>query len=177
MGHAVFLDRDGVLNERVWRDGALGVPSSVSAVVLRPGVREALERLRAAGFLLIVVTNQPEVARGTVRREDVEAIHAWMLATLSLDAIEVCWHDDGDGCACRKPRPGLLLAAAAANAIRLDRGSYLIGDRWRDVGAGRAAGCTTILVNPIQDDQKTLQSNPDVRLADLPAAAAWILAR
>jgi D-glycero-D-manno-heptose 1,7-bisphosphate phosphatase len=170
---AVFLDRDGVLNDRVVRNGQLTAPCSVDELQIARGVPEALAALRAAGFQLIVVTNQPDVVRGHAKKAHVEAIHALMRARLPLDDILVCYHDDGDGCACRKPNPGMLFAAAVAREIQLAR-SFLVGDRWRDIGAGRAAGCTTILVNAFPEKART---EPDVELRDLPAAAAWITSR
>jgi D-glycero-D-manno-heptose 1,7-bisphosphate phosphatase len=170
---AVFLDRDGVLNHGVSRGGTPWAPRTLDELEILPGVSEALASLRAAGFLLIVVTNQPDVPRGTATRAGVEAIHAHMRATLPLDDIRVCYHDDSDNCDCRKPAPGLLLAAAAEHGIDVRR-SFMVGDRWRDIGAARAAGCTAILVNPFRE--KTYVE-PDIELADLPAAAAWILGR
>lgn len=168
---AVFLDRDGVLNRGVSRGGTPWAPRSLAEFSLLPGVPGALADLRAAGFLLVVVTNQPDVVRGHATRADVEAIHTHMRATLPLDDIRVCYHDKQDRCECRKPRPGMLLKAAGDLGIDLSR-SFIVGDRWRDIGAGRAAGCTAILVNPFTE--KTY-IEPDIELADLPAAARWIL--
>jgi D-glycero-D-manno-heptose 1,7-bisphosphate phosphatase len=124
-------------------------------------------------LLLIVVTNQPDVARGRVSRDEIEAIHTGLRAELPLDDIRVCYHDDADGCACRKPAPGMLYAAAVAHDITLAR-SYLVGDRWRDIAAGRRAGCRTILVESGHDEPVNVE--PNARLADLDRAAAWILA-
>jgi D-glycero-D-manno-heptose 1,7-bisphosphate phosphatase len=171
LNRAVFLDRDGVLNRGVMQDGHPFAPVDVAEFQLMPGVAEALASLSAAGFLLIVATNQPDVARGRATRAGVEAIHEWMRRHLPLAAIRVCFHDDADLCACRKPKPGLLVAAAVDYEIQLER-SFMIGDRWRDIGAGKAAGCTAILVNRFPEP---LQVAPDLELADLPAAAAWIL--
>lgn len=120
-------------------------PLDVATLEILPGVAGALRLLEAHGFLRIVVTNQPDVARGRVTRDAVEAIHRHLLAVLPLDAIFVCYHDDADACACRKPRPGLLLQAASRYGVDLG-GSFLVGDRWRDIEAGHAAGCTTFLV-------------------------------
>jgi D-glycero-D-manno-heptose 1,7-bisphosphate phosphatase len=142
---AVFLDRDGVLNAVVLEDGVPRSPVSVAALEILPGVADALRLLGAHGFLRIVVTNQPDVARGRTTRETVEAIHRHLLATLPLDAVRVCYHDDADACACRKPHPGLLLDAAGTYGVDL-AGSFLVGDRWRDIEAGQAAGCTTVLI-------------------------------
>jgi D-glycero-D-manno-heptose 1,7-bisphosphate phosphatase len=173
MTRAVFLDRDGVLNAGVLKTGRPFAPTCVDELRILPGVAEALARLRAAGFRLVVVTNQPDVSRGLAVRGNVEAIHQVLRTTLPIDEVQVCFHDDRDRCACRKPSPGMLYAAAVAGEIQLDR-SFMIGDRWRDISAGRAAGCTTILVNRFDEPAEVA---PDVELADLPAAAAWILER
>lgn len=173
MNRAVFLDRDGVLNRGVLQEGRPFAPIDVSEFELIPGVADGLARLSAAGYLLIVVTNQPDVARGRATRSGIDSIHDWMRRHLPLTAIRVCFHDDADLCACRKPKPGLLVAAAVDYEIQLER-SFMIGDRWRDIGAGKAAGCTSILVNRFPEP---LTVAPDLELADLPAAAAWILAK
>ena len=173
MNRAVFLDRDGVITRAIIRNGKPYAPLSRADVSLVPGAADALDRLRRAGLLLIVVTNQPDVARGRLSRDEVEAIHAGLRAELPLDAIQVCYHDDDDECACRKPAPGLLYAAAIAHDIALSR-SYLVGDQWRDIAAGRRAGCRTILVESGHDEPVTVE--PHARVADLHCAAAWILA-
>jgi D-glycero-D-manno-heptose 1,7-bisphosphate phosphatase len=134
-------------------------------------VPAALERLREAGFALIVVTNQPDVARGTLDRETVEHMHAELRRTLPLDEIESCFHDDADGCACRKPRPGMLVDAAARLDIPLDD-SFVVGDRWRDVEAGKRAGCTTILLRQAYSGESV---QADFEAADLSEAAEIIL--
>lgn len=171
MNRAVFLDRDGVLNRGVTRDGRPWAPFSLSELEILPGVAEALASLRAAGFQLVIVTNQPDVARGFVTKAAVDTIHEYMRQHLALDEIRVCFHDDADGCACRKPKPGMIYAAAVEREIALAR-SFMIGDRWRDIGAGKAAGCRTILVNAMIEKTRV---DPDIELADLPAAASWIL--
>ena len=143
---AVFLDRDGVINRAMVREGKPYPPANSSELELLPGTAEALWALRNAGFLLIVVTNQPDVARGITSRETVETIHARLLEQLPLDAIRTCYHDNGDGCDCRKPRPGALLSVADEYSIDLSR-SYMVGDRWRDMEAGQRAGCKTIFLD------------------------------
>jgi D-glycero-D-manno-heptose 1,7-bisphosphate phosphatase len=171
MRRAVFLDRDGVINRGLVRHGKPAAPFSVAELEILPGVRQALGQLRDAGFLLIVVTNQPEVGRGSGSREDVEAIHRYLRSTLPLDDIRVCYHDDDAKCACRKPEPGMVYAAAVDHQVQL-AASFLVGDRWRDVAAGKAAGCKTVLVNAFPEPTYV---EPDVALADLPAATRWIL--
>lgn len=171
---AVFLDRDGVINASVVRGGKPYPPDRASEVEILPGVGDALAALRRAGYLLVVVTNQPDVARGTQTREAVDAIHARLVAELPLDAVYVCPHDDPDNCACRKPKPGLLVDAATA--LGIDRGtSFMVGDRWRDIEAGRAAGCRTIFVD--RDYSERRPTEFDVSVGGLPEAATWILER
>lgn len=142
---AVFLDRDGVLNRAIVRNGKPYPPSSLEELEILPGVAEACHELRRVGFLLIMVTNQPDVARGSQTREVVEALNRVLSEDLSLDDIKVCYHDDSDNCKCRKPEPGLLLEAAAEWKIDLS-GSFMVGDRWKDIEAGRRAGCRTVFV-------------------------------
>lgn len=140
MRRAVFLDRDGVINRSLVRNGKPYAPTQVAEFELLPGVAAALSRLRQHGFLNIVVTNQPDIATGKQRREDLDALHRHLQAELAIDAIRVCCHVDADDCACRKPRPGLLLDAAREFNIDLGA-SFMVGDRWRDVAAGQRAGC------------------------------------
>jgi D-glycero-D-manno-heptose 1,7-bisphosphate phosphatase len=142
---AVFFDRDGVLNEAVVRDGRPLPPTTVDDVMIRDDVREACRRLSDAGLLLVVVTNQPDIARRTTTWRVVDAINAHLTDELGLDAVYVCPHDEGDACGCRKPAPGLLLDAAEDWGVDLTR-SLMVGDRWRDIEAGRRAGVTTVWV-------------------------------
>lgn len=169
---AVFLDRDGVINASVVREGKPYPPDRVEDLVVLPGVPEALTALRAAGFVLIVVTNQPDVARGKQTRAAVDAIHARLQAELALDAVYSCFHDDADHCKCRKPAPGLLTDAAAAWDIDL-QASFMVGDRWRDTDAGAAAGCRTVFVDYDYAERRPLAF--DAKVASLAEAAAWIL--
>ena len=170
---AVFLDRDGVINRSVIRDGKPYPPSSVAEVEVLPGVPDALEKLKDGGFSLICVTNQPDVARGTQKRETVEAIHKLLLESLCIDEILVCYHDDRDKCQCRKPLPGMLLDAAGRFGIDLKK-SFMVGDRWRDIEAGQNAGCRTILIE-YDYNEKGPSRPPDVKVYSLGEAAEWIL--
>lgn len=171
---AVFLDRDGVLNRAFVRAGVPYPPASVAAVEILPGVRVALDLLAASHFALIVVTNQPDVARGTQTRGEVERINTHLQACLPLDAVYTCYHDTPDGCACRKPKPGLLLQAAGEHDLALDE-SFMVGDRWSDVAAGAAAGCTTLLIDTSYNQRE--RCVPDALVADLGEAARQITAR
>ena len=146
MRPAVFLDRDGVINRAFVRNGTPYPPDSLAALEILPGVPEALNALRSRGYLLVVVTNQPDVARGTLSRGVVDGIHARLQAELHFDAILACFHDGADDCDCRKPKPGLLLRAARDFGIHL-ASSFMVGDRWRDVEAGQRAGARTIFLD------------------------------
>jgi D-glycero-D-manno-heptose 1,7-bisphosphate phosphatase len=170
---AVFLDRDGVINRTTVRDGTPYPPMNVKEVEILPGVREALDKLAEAGFPLLVVTNQPDVARGAQKRETVERINAYIARQLPmLTAFYVCYHDNADRCTCRKPGPGMLLQAAAEHGIDL-RSSFMIGDRWSDVVAGAAAGCKTFLFDvPYSQCHRC---TPTHVVADLAEAAERIL--
>jgi D-glycero-D-manno-heptose 1,7-bisphosphate phosphatase len=168
---AVFLDRDGVLNEAFLRDSKPLSPTSSDELNILPGVVEACDRLHEAGFTLVVVTNQPDIARGLVEQATVASIHDALLQQVHLDHFYVCPHDDADGCPCRKPAPGMLLDAARRHSIDLSR-SYLVGDRWRDIEAGRRAGCRTILIDYGYDEQAA--EGADTVAASLVQATAWI---
>ena len=171
---AIFLDRDGVLNEALVRDGKPFSPMTVAEVVVPPDVPGALSRFRQNGFRLIMVTNQPNIARGSQSRESVYAINRYLADILQLQATEVCEHDEADHCDCRKPKPGMLLRAAERDRIALAE-SFMIGDRWRDIEAGRRAGCRSILIGNGYGEK--LQSTPDAVVATLGDAADWILAQ
>lgn len=171
---AVFLDRDGVINRALVRDGKPYPASTPEEFEILPGVAEACRTLKAAGYLLVVVTNQPDVGRGTLAREAVEAIHSLMREQLPLDRVEVCYHP-GKGeaeCECRKPRPGMLTRAARELGIDLKQ-SWMIGDRWRDIDCGHAAGCRTVLIE--RGYAEELRQAPDYRAAGLLEAARIIL--
>jgi D-glycero-D-manno-heptose 1,7-bisphosphate phosphatase len=172
MRRAIFLDRDGVINRAIVRGGKPYPPANLTELEILPGVAEACQRLRDAGFLLVVVTNQPDVARGSQSREVVEAINNALQAALPLDDLRVCYHDDKDECQCRKPAPGLLQSAASDWQIDLSA-SFMIGDRWKDIAAGREAGCCTVLIEA--DYAEPLLSQPDWRASSLLAAAHQIL--
>jgi len=171
---AVFLDRDGVINRAFVRDGKPYPPSGPEELEILPGVPEALSRLSAAGFRLVVVTNQPDVARGKQSRETVEAIHTALRNQLPIDEFRVCYHDDADRCSCRKPEPGMLLDAAADLGLDLPS-CFLVGDRWRDVEVGKNAGCATVFIDYGYSERRPEKSDKIAR--SLSEAADWILDR
>ena len=170
---AVFLDRDGVINRVAVREGKPYAPASLEELRLAPDALESLRDLKRRGFLLIVATNQPEVARGKLQREAVDEINRAISAALPLDGVLVCYHSDEDGCECRKPLPGLLLQAARLHAIEL-AGSFMIGDRWRDIDAGHNAGCKAILIDGAYRERSPSRE-PEARVKGLREAVDWIL--
>ncbi|HEY2084237.1 MAG TPA: HAD family hydrolase [Verrucomicrobiae bacterium] len=172
---AVFLDRDGVVSRSMVRDGLPFAPTELKDFEILPDAPEACRRLKQAGYLLIVATNQPDVGRGTMKKEIVEAMHSEMRRQLPIDRVEVCYHS-GRGesnCDCRKPKPGLLLNAARELGIDLAQ-SWMVGDRWRDIDCGRAAGVRTIFID--RGYAERLKQMPHFRARDLAQAADIILA-
>ena len=172
MTRAVFLDRDGVLNEAYVRNGKPYSPDTIEEMIIVQDAPAALARLRKHGFRLILATNQPDIARNRLTRAQVDAMNAHLNHQLPLDAIEVCPHDDVDNCDCRKPKPGLLVNAAKRDGIALSE-SFMVGDRFRDIEAGDSAGCRTILIGDGYGE--TFKAQPDAKFATLSEAAEWIL--
>jgi D-glycero-D-manno-heptose 1,7-bisphosphate phosphatase len=170
---AVFLDRDGVVNRFKMRDGTPRPPGGLDELEVYPDAAEALRRLKQAGYLLIVVTNQPDIARGTQTRQVVDQINAALGEALPIDEFVVCAHDNGDNCLCRKPKPGMVLEAAARHAVDL-RQSFLIGDRWRDIDCGAAAGVRTVFIER-GHGERAPEHAPDFVAGSLGDAAEWIL--
>jgi D-glycero-D-manno-heptose 1,7-bisphosphate phosphatase len=169
---AVFLDRDGVINANLERGGRPVAPTSIDEFHFLHGVADAVTRLKRAGYLIVVFTNQPDVGAGRTPRATVEAMHDLVRAELAVDDIKTCFHTDADNCTCRKPKPGMILEAAGELSIDLQR-SYVIGDRWRDIAAGQAAGCLTIFVDYGYEQEGPCQ--PDHVVASLFEAAGLIL--
>jgi len=169
---AVFLDRDGVINRSVVRNGKPYPPATLEEFELLPGADAAMRALRQAGLLVIVVTNQPDVATGVQRRDVVEAMHDILRATGLCDDIKACYHTDANGCNCRKPKPGMLIEAAREWKIDLTR-SFMVGDRWRDVAAGKAAGCYTYFIDYQYREQRA--DNPDAVVESLAEVGKLIL--
>ena len=172
MRRAVFLDRDGVINRAVVRDGKPYPPANLSEMEILPGVPSALALLHQAGFMLVVVTNQPDVARGITPKAVVEEINTNLAGQLPIDEFRTCYHDSCDKCNCRKPLPGAILAAAKQHNIDLPK-SYMVGDRWRDTEAGERAGCQTIFIDYGYSEKQPESVNHRVR--SLAEAAQIIL--
>jgi D-glycero-D-manno-heptose 1,7-bisphosphate phosphatase len=173
MPKAVFLDRDGVLNEAIERAGKPHAALRPADLKIYPEAAPALARLKAAGYLLIVVTNQPDVARGEQTREAVDEMNAHLRAALPVDDVLVCWHDDKDNCPCRKPKPGMILEGAARWGVDLAM-SFMVGDRWRDIDSGANAGVRTVLIDRGWKERGPDHA-PDVKVSGIAEAAEWIL--
>ncbi len=169
---AIFLDRDGVINKLILRDGKARAPYRLEDFELYPGAIEACRKLKAAGFLTIIVTNQPDVARGWVEADKVHMINDKIKELLPIDDIKICFHNDKDGCICRKPMAGMLLEAAKEWEIDLSN-SFMVGDRYGDVAAGVTAGCTTLLVGA--GDSQGSHPTPHYKVDSLLEAALRIL--
>jgi D-glycero-D-manno-heptose 1,7-bisphosphate phosphatase len=169
---AVFLDRDGVLVREIVVDGAALAPLQLEDFHLVDDAPAQVDRLHRAGYLCVVFTNQPEVARGLLPLSTLEEMHRQLRDATAVDDILVCPHVDSDACECRKPRPGMLLEAARRAKIAL-HDSFVIGDRWRDVDAGRAVGCYSILIERPYSNCSTA----DARVSNLSSAVDVILAR
>jgi D-glycero-D-manno-heptose 1,7-bisphosphate phosphatase len=167
---AVFLDADGVLNAAIVKDGKPVAPTTLQELEIPNEVKPALDRLKASGYLLICVTNKPDIERGLMTQADVDAIFNKMRQDLPLDDIFICYSENSD---CYKPKPGLLLDASKQYDIDLSQ-SFMIGDRWRDVEAGQNAGCKTIWIDRAYVEKKP---NPpaDFTAYSLSEATEWIL--
>lgn len=174
MNPAVFIDRDGVLNQAIVRDGKPYPPERVEDVIIPAGANEALRSIKASGYLIIVVTNQPDVGKGLQSKQIIDAIHGALRQQLQIDAFRVCYHVDEDKCNCRKPKPGMILDAAREFKIDLAR-SFMIGDRWRDIEAGNAAGCKTILIQPETPYRETPARGMSATFHSLGEAATFIV--
>ncbi|MCZ2207545.1 HAD-IIIA family hydrolase [Cylindrospermopsis raciborskii] len=172
MRKAVFLDRDGVINRAVVKQGKPYPPATLEELEILPGVDKALHSLQREGFLLIVVTNQPDVARGKTKKEFVDAVNSRLASNLPINDFLTCFHDDSDNCDCRKPKAGSLLFAAAKYVIDLHC-SFMVGDRWRDIEAGYQAGCQTIFVDHGYDEKRP--DRFDFKVSSLLEAAKTIL--
>jgi D-glycero-D-manno-heptose 1,7-bisphosphate phosphatase len=170
---AIFLDRDGVLNRVEVRNGIPYPPANAEGLVLAPNAKVALLELKAQGFLLLVVTNQPDVAKGATTRAVVEEINRKLASELPVDDVFVCYHQDADHCDCRKPRPGMIMEGARKHNVDLAE-SFMVGDRWRDVEAGQNAGCRTVFIDGGYEERQPARP-ADARVHSLKEVADWIL--
>lgn len=152
MNKAIFIDRDGVINQLVSRDGGKYSPRLVTDFQIFPSVPNAIKQIREAGYLVVVVTNQPDISRGLLKPHVLDEMHQLLRAICQVDAIYVCPHDNSDDCLCRKPLPGMLLQAATDLSIDLNN-SWMIGDRATDMQAGNAVGLSNIFIASGQEQR------------------------
>lgn len=169
---AVFLDRDGVVNEVVFRNGKHESPRTLAEFRFVPGILDPLLRLRAAGYRLFVVSNQPDIARGRLDLSTLNEMTRQIMEALPLERVLVCTHDDVDNCLCRKPKPGMLLEVAEGNGVDLSR-SFMVGDSWKDIESAKNAGCRAILLRRSYNQGVVA----DYGVEDLSEAADFILKR
>lgn len=162
---AIFLDRDGVINYPIIKNGKPFPPRKLSELKVYAEVPSFLKLMKSKGFYLIVITNQPDVARGDILKFRVEEINKYLFKTLVLDDIKVCYHDDSDNCDCRKPLPGSLIAASKLYNLELEN-CYMIGDRWKDISAGLKAGCKTIFIDRNYNEKKPKSYHVKIRSLD-----------
>lgn len=167
---AIFLDRDGVINNVIIKEGKAFSPRKFEDFKFIDGIKDVLERFRTRGLLNIIVTNQPDVARALMEKKELQKMHNLIRESLPIDDIFICPHDDADNCNCRKPKAGMLFEAAKKWDIDLNE-SFIIGDSWKDMEAGRNAGCITVLI----DSPYNKQTDSDLRVNELLAVAEIIL--
>ncbi|QQG42869.1 MAG: HAD-IIIA family hydrolase [Candidatus Giovannonibacteria bacterium] len=162
---AVFFDRDGVILKAVVDAGVPRPPYSVAEYKeksgIMPGAKEAVEAVRRNGFLAILATNQPDIRYGRITKEDWQWIQN-QIVDIPFDDIFICFHGRDDGCECKKPKPGMLIAAAKKWGIDLKK-TFMVGDSESDVKAGQAAGCKIILI----DHEQNKNLEPDFRVTNL----------
>lgn len=171
---AVFLDRDGVLVVPEFRDGRSYAPTTLADFRVYEDAAAATATMKAAGYRLVVVTNQPDVGYGRAALADVEEMHRRLNEALPLDAIEACYHRHVDVCDCRKPKPGMLQRAGARLGIDYAQ-SFMVGDRASDIAAGKAAGCRTIFIDLGYADEPSVGA--DFVVFSLSEAAAIVAAQ
>jgi D-glycero-D-manno-heptose 1,7-bisphosphate phosphatase len=171
MNKAIFLDRDGVINDTKVLNGIPVPPQKIEELSILPKVNTSLIKLIKLKFKIIVITNQPDVARGKIKKETVDSINNYLMKKLPLDNIYTCFHDDSDYCDCRKPKPGAILKASKKYNIDLSQ-SFMIGDRWKDIEAGKKAGCKTIFINYNYSEKKP--NNYDYKVSSLYEASQII---
>ena len=164
LNRAVFLDRDGVINQAQVREGLPFSPADMTEFFWVEPIKDVTLELKSLGYLLFCVTNQPDVGRGLQSREIVESFHTAILTELPIEKIFTCYHDDSDQCNCRKPRPGLIVDAQKEYSLDL-AASWLVGDRWKDIDAGAAAGCNTVFLEYGYDEK--LKTKPDYTISQL----------
>lgn len=155
---AIFLDRDGVINNNIIESGKPYPPLKLGSVHVIKGMKELIKKWQDEKYLVIVITNQPDVAAHLVTKNKVDKINKFLKNELNFDDIFVCYHGEKDNCNCRKPKIGLFLQAQEKYNIDMKK-SWMIGDRWKDIEAGKKAGCKTIYLNYGYDEQRPTEQD------------------
>ena len=155
---AIFLDRDGTLNKAYIENGLPISPSSLNKFKIIKGVKKSINRLKKLNFLCILITNQPDVFRGKISKKTVVKMNSYIKKKIKLEDMFVCYHDNEHNCSCRKPKPGLLVKASKKWKIDLKK-SFMIGDRWKDILAGKKVGCKTIFINNNYKNDKKVKAD------------------
>jgi len=155
---AIFLDRDGTLNKAYIENGLPISPSSLNKFKIIKGVKKSINKLKKLNFLCILITNQPDVFRGKISKKTVVKMNSYIKKKIKLDDMFVCYHDNEHNCNCRKPKPGLLVKASKKWKIDLNK-SFMIGDRWKDILAGKKVGCKTIFINNNYKNDKKVKAD------------------
>lgn len=168
---AIFLDRDGVLNKSIVKFGKPYPPKSKEELSIPSGVKKGVSILKENGFRLIMITNQPDVSRGKISLKKVEEINQFLSKELKLDDVFCCPHDDKDMCKCRKPKPGMIIEAVGKWKIDVSK-SFLIGDRWKDIEAGKQTNLKTILLDYNYNEKRT---KPDYSCSEFMQAVKIII--
>ena len=166
------MDRDGVINRVKLVNGRPHPPSNIEEVKILDGVNDAVTLLKRKGFALVVITNQPDVARGISTQSSVDEINSFIKSSLELEHFYICSHDNDDHCKCRKPAPGLIIRAAHELDIDISK-SFFIGDRWLDIAASQAAGCEAFFIDYSYTEQQPQM--PFIRVSSLFEAAQLIV--
>ena len=170
----IFLDRDGVLNHSEVVNGKPKAPQCREDFFLLPGIEQAVKEIKSAGFFIVVVTNQPDIGNGFVDSEEIELMHTELKDKLPIDDIFTCPHSQKAGCSCRKPKPGLLYKASKIYNLDLVS-SWMVGDRWSDVYAGKSAGTQTVFIDRGYKENLDHNLSPDSTVKNLQAAVDYIL--
>ena len=162
MKKAIFLDRDGIINKAIIKNKKPYPPTKLSEVEPILEINNFIYSWKAKGYLIIIVTNQPDVSRGTLDKNIADQINEHLSYVINFDDIFVCYHGNDNECDCRKPKIGLFMQAKEKYDIDLSK-SWMVGDRWRDVEAGKNAGCKTIFVDYGYDEKQPTNQDYTVR--------------
>jgi D-glycero-D-manno-heptose 1,7-bisphosphate phosphatase len=158
MNSAIFLDRDGVVNYSIIREKKPYAPICLDELKIIPEIKSVIDFFKKRKFMVFVITNQPDVARGKVTKDEVEKINASILSQLSIDEIFTCYHDNQDQCECRKPKPGAFVTLSQKYNVDLSK-SIMVGDRAKDIEAAKNANCPSVFIDYGYNEPKPVDQN------------------